>query len=144
MVKKIIGRDISILYRHKIMSTEIELKQFNLNKAQAETLLYLKRNPGVNLKQINDYFMLNKATITKIINHLDKTGYVNRVSNNNDKRTIEIYLTTKGEDVIPKLIDVFETWESRLLKNMALDDIEKLRELLSQMVSNITHNKELE
>lgn len=139
MLKKIIGRNISILYRHKYQYTDIKLKkQYSINKVQAEVLLFLRDNDGANHTQINEYFLFNKATITKIITYLEKNEYVLRISNIRDKREKEIVLTNKGRGILSGIIKILNDWEKIMIKDIPLADIDKIRSLLAQMVDNIT------
>ncbi|QEN08188.1 MarR family transcriptional regulator [Oceanispirochaeta crateris] len=142
MLKKIIGRNISILYRHEYQYIDIKLKKYNLNKVQAEVLLFLKDNDNVNHKEINDFFLFNKATITKIITSLENNEYVTRISNNKDQRYKCISLTEKGINIISNIIEILQQSEKIMIKDIAEEDIEKISTILSQMVENITQEKE--
>ncbi|MBK5243209.1 MarR family transcriptional regulator [Clostridium sp.] len=137
-MRKIIGRNISILYRNEKNFVDVKLKEYNLNKVQAEVLLFLKDDNGANLTEINELFLFNKATITKIITHLEKYNYVNRVVNESDKRERGIYLTDKGRNIFPIITEVLKGWEDILIDNISNADIEKIRSILAKMVDNIT------
>ncbi|MGH4117372.1 MarR family winged helix-turn-helix transcriptional regulator [Clostridium sp.] len=141
-MRKIIGRNISILYRNANNYVDAKLKKYNLNKVQAEVLLFLRDDKGANLTQINELFLFNKATITKIITHLEKNNYVNRVVSASDKREKGIYLTDKAKDIFPSIIEILEAWEDILTNNISNDDIETIRSMLAKMVDNITTSKE--
>jgi len=139
VLKKIIGRNISILYRHKFQYASKLLKEeFGLNKVQAEVLLFLSENNGANHTQINEYFLFNKATITKIITYLEKLEYVIKEPSVTDKREKEITLTNKGIDILPKTINIFSGWEKNMIKDIPLTDVDKISDLLAKMVDNIT------
>jgi DNA-binding MarR family transcriptional regulator len=141
-MRKIIGRNISILYRHENNFVDIKLKKYNLNKIQAEVLMFLRDNNAANQTKINEFFLFNKATITKIITHLEKYNYVNRVVSENDRRENGIYLTDKGIDTLPSITEVVNRWEHVLIDNIPNADIEKIRSILAKMVDNITALKE--
>ncbi|MBU3146086.1 MarR family winged helix-turn-helix transcriptional regulator [Clostridium sp. CF012] len=141
-MRKIIGRNISILYRNQNNFVDVKLKKYNLNKVQAEVLLFLRGNNGANLTEINELFLFNKATITKIITHLEKYNYVNRVVSESDRREKGIYLTDKGTNIFPSITEVLKEWEGILIDNISNADIEKIRSILAKMVDNITKLKE--
>ena len=141
-MRKIIGRNISILYRHENNFVDIKLKKYNLNKIQAEVLMFLRDNNAANQTKINEFFLFNKATITKIVTHLEEYNYVNRVVSENDRRENGIYLTDKGRDILPSITDVLKGWEHILIDNITSVDIEKVRSILAKMVENITAFKE--
>jgi DNA-binding MarR family transcriptional regulator len=139
---RIIGRNISILYRNQNNFVDVKLKKYNLNKIQAEVLLFLRDNNAANQTKINEFFLFNKANITKIITHLEEYNYVNRVVSENDRRENGIYLTDKGRDILPSITDVLKGWEHVLIDNIPSVDIEKIRSILAKMVENITAFKE--
>ncbi|MEK6265706.1 MAG: MarR family transcriptional regulator [Clostridium sp.] len=141
-MRKIIGRNISILYRNEKNFVDVKLKKYNLNKVQAEVLLFLRDDNGANLTEINELFLFNKATITKIITHLEKYNYVNRVVSKSDRREKEIYLTDKGKNIFPNITEALKGWENIIIDNIPNADIEKIRSILGKMVDNITALKE--
>lgn len=138
MVKKIIGRNISILYRHKYQYADLKLKKYSINKVQAEVLLFIRDHNGANHKQINEFFLFNKATITKTVSSLEKLEYVIRTSSSEDKRHKIITLTEKGESIIPKILEALMGWEKVMLKDINEEDIEKITTILVKMVENVT------
>ncbi|MGK0465613.1 MarR family winged helix-turn-helix transcriptional regulator [Clostridium sp.] len=135
-MRKIIGRNISILYRNEKKFIDIKLKKYNINKVQAEVLLFLRDDNGANLTEINELFLFNKATITKIITHLEKYNYVNRVANESDRREKGIYLTDKGRNIFPNITEALKLWENILIDKIPNADIEKIRSILVKMVDN--------
>lgn len=139
---KIIGRNISILYRSEVNYADKQINNLNINKVQVEILLFVKDNRDTNLKEINNYFRFNKATITKIIKHLEKEKYVKSVVNKNDRREKMLTITQKGESILPHYIKTFNLWESIILKDISEENIEIARNVLAQMVKNITHIQE--
>ncbi|MGH4124729.1 MAG: MarR family winged helix-turn-helix transcriptional regulator [Clostridium sp.] len=141
-MRKIIGRNISILYRNENNFVDAKLKKYNLNKVQAEVLLFLRDDNGANLTEINELFLFNKATITKIITHLEKYNYVNRVISESDRREKGIYLTDKGRNIFSSITEVLKGWEDILIDNIPNSDIEKIRSILAEMVDNVTTLKE--
>lgn len=142
-MRKIIGRNISILYRNENNFVDVKLKKYNLNKVQAEVLLFLRDDNGANLTEINELFLFNKATITKIITHLEKYNYVNRVVSESDRREKGIYLTDKGRNIFSSINEALKGWEDILIDNIPNDDIEKIKNILAKMVDNVTTLKEI-
>ncbi len=141
MNRKIIGRDISFLYRSKLRYGDREFRGFGLNCTQGEVLLYINNNLGTSLKGINNYFQFNKASITKIINHLEEKDLVYKDTNHLDKRESDVYLTENGIKLVPLLIEKFQKWEDISLNSIGKGQIEDLRDLLSKMVANVKELK---
>lgn len=141
-MEKIIGRNISILYRSEKNYADIKLKKYNINKVQAEVLMFLNENNGANQTKINEFFLFNKATITKIISHLEKYNYVNRMVSENDRREKDIYLTEKGRNILPVAKEVLDEWGNIIIDNIPDDDIEKIKCILEKFVENVMNLSE--
>jgi DNA-binding MarR family transcriptional regulator len=144
MHRLLIGRNISILYRNQNNYADIKLKKYNLNKVQAEVLIFLMYDNGVNQTKINEFFLFNKATITKIISHLEKYEYVNRVISESDKREKDIYITNEGRNMLPIIKEILNEWEDIIINNISDDGLEKAKYILAEMVDNVTKLKEEE
>ena len=138
----ILGRNISTIYRNEHHYVDLRLKKYNLNKVQAEALLFLLDNNGINQTELNKFFLFNKATITKIVAHLIKSDYVSSEVSQNDRREKEIFLTDNSRKVLPEIIEVLDGWEEVITANIPSDDVESVKKVLAQMVHNITNLKE--
>lgn len=143
-MRKLIGRNISILYRNKQHFADLKLMKYHLNKAQAEVLLFLNDDNGVNQTELNEFFLYNKATITKIITHLEKYEYVRRVAGQKDRREKEIFLTETGRDVLSVIIEVLDSWTDLMVEGIPEADVETLKILLAKMVENTINWRENE
>ncbi len=128
------GRSISMLHRFSQRFLDNELKPYHINKSQMEILFILfQAGKGVNQTEINDFFGYNKATITKLINRLEKEGYVERRASRHDKREKIIMLTVKGQEIYPVIREAAEK-EAKILEEM-LDENDSVfvREVLFNM-----------
>jgi len=135
---KIIGRNISILYRSESNYTDKRIKNMNINKIQVEVLLFIKDNPGTNLTEINNFFRFNKATISKIVKHLEAEKYVLASINTFDKREKCLEATEKGLLILPEVKKIFNIWETEIIKDIPNHQIEITRNVLAKMVNNIS------
>lgn len=142
LMREIIGRNISILYRNEQRFADVRLKAYGLNKVQAEVLLQLSEEVGLNQTDLNKFFLFNKATITKITTHLEQENYLSRKVCEKDRREKELYLTPKGKEILPIIKNVLGQWQELLTKNIRDDEIHLIKSQLAQMVDNITRMKE--
>ena len=139
-MKKIMGRNISIIYRVEHHYVDFKLKDFEINKVQAEVLIILQHKNGCNQNELNETFLFNKANITKIIKQLEKREYIERIASEEDKRAKGVYLTQKGRDILPQIIEILDEWTSILTKDIPTSDIKTVEKALAKMVENITEN----
>lgn len=138
ILNKIIGRNISILYRNESIYIDKQTNKYNLSKIQVEVLLFVRDFPNSTLKEINCFFKFNKATVTKIIKYLAENGFVTISQNKDDRREKFISITDKADKILPVIKDIFLKWEKIILENIPKENIEITRDVLAQMVENMS------
>ena len=78
----------------------------------------LGEKPGVSQQYLADETVKDKASLTNLINNLEKKGWVERKEDPNDRRNKQIYLTQEGEAlstrVTPLLHEVYDSVEEKL------------------------------
>lgn len=83
-----------------------------------QILVRLWKKDGVNQQELACSAFKDKASLTYLLNNLEKKKLVQRVSNHMDKRNKMIYLTDLGreygENVKPILHDIYATAESKM------------------------------
>jgi DNA-binding MarR family transcriptional regulator len=141
-VNKVIDKNICILSRYSHSHADEKLKAFDLNKTQAEIVLFIYENDNLSLADINRYFLFNKATITKNIKHLVHLGLVTWNSSESDKRKKIMVITDKGKALTPEIIKVLRHWDNQLTSELNKEEAEALSELLYTITKRITNNEE--
>ncbi|UCX03200.1 MarR family winged helix-turn-helix transcriptional regulator [Shewanella glacialimarina] len=117
-------------------------KETGLTSPQLLVLLSIAEHDGAMVKEVAKTINLSSATITSIVDRLEKRGLVTRTRSTTDKRKVGISLTDQGKEIIkdsPKplqdhFIARFESmqeWEqSQMLATMqrisSMMDAEKL------------------
>jgi DNA-binding MarR family transcriptional regulator len=141
-VNKIIDKNICIISRYSQGYADERLKKFQLNKTQAEIVLFIYENDNLSLAQINRYFLFNKATITKNIKYLIQLELVSWNSVKSDKRKKMMVITDKGRELVPEIINVLRQWDNNLTLALNKEETELLSELLYTITKLITKNEE--
>ena len=96
-------------------------------------LLALKQNEQVTMLDLSKWLNLSKPAITKMVNKMQRMGYVDFTSDQNDQRKKIVQLSAKAEKELPKLERIWnagqKTVEQMLENNPlfleALSDFEK-------------------
>ena len=140
-INKIIDKNICILSRYSHSYADEKLKMLELNKTQAEIVLFIYENDNLSLADINCYFLFNKATITKNIKHLVRLGLVTWNSSALDKRKKIMLITDKGKTLAPEIVKVLRQWDNKLTLELKKKEAESLSELLYTITKRITENE---
>ena len=112
-----------------------ELAKENLTYTQFLVLMYFYQEKESNLKRVGKVLMLDSSTLTPLLKKLEKKGFVTRVKSTKDERNLDIKITKKGEDVIPRLNGIKE----RILNiiNLSDEELNTLREITTKAINNI-------
>ena len=98
-----------------------------------QVMLRLGEKPGVSQQYLADETVKDKASLTNLINNLEKKGWVERKEDPNDRRNKQIYLTQEGEAlstrVTPLLHEVYDSVEEKLSAKEMESCIRYLRKL---------------
>jgi len=140
-VNKIIDKNICILSRYSHAHADEQLKILELNKTQAEIVLFIYENDNLSLTEINRYFLFNKATITKNIKHLVQLGLVTWNNSDADKRKKMMVITNKGKSLTPDIIKVLRQWDNKLTLELSTEEAASLSDLLYTITRRITENE---
>lgn len=101
-------------------------KRYGLTGPQLMILKELRRNENLTIGRLANNVSLSQATVTTILDRLEKLEFLRRIRNTLDKRKVNIQLTRKAEEVIdtdPNLLqeefirrfEELEDWEKTLL-----------------------------
>jgi DNA-binding MarR family transcriptional regulator len=66
-------------------------------------IMYLLREPGANQKDIADFCNVTTAAINQTVKEMIATGYLEKKTDEQDRRYTKLYLTEKGREIALKL-----------------------------------------
>ena len=97
-------------------------------------------NEGISHKEISEYSLKDKTSVTKIIDTLEKKNLVVRVPDQLDHRIKRVVLSNKGKKLFLEVIPVMELTRDQLRKGITDKEIELLRSVLSKIYKNSITN----
>lgn len=136
-------RNINVISRCATAYREERLSQYGITGNQAPYISIICTHPGITPKEIADKMHVNKSTVTRIIEKLEKNGFVRQERSNADKRTLQIFPTDKASEVCDIVRVTFRDWKMLLttvLTEQQLEMIEELTELLMKRAVEINEN----
>ncbi len=111
----------------------LRLDEIGLHRGQAKMLRFLGENNGCRQKDIADRFFLRAASVSGLLNTLEKQGLIERVLNPKSRRETLVYLTDEG---MKKLIDVYAFYDDvdkEWFEDFSDEEFTGLMELLYKM-----------
>ena len=101
--------------------------------------LILHREKGVYQKDLENLFTLKRATISGVLQTMEKNGLIYRVSDEKDTRTKKIYVHQKTMEIFLEGKEKLTEVEQVLVKNISEKDLDHFKKTLEQMISNVDH-----
>ncbi|MCR5480917.1 MAG: MarR family transcriptional regulator [Ruminococcus sp.] len=124
------------MYRRNICGL-FDRDEFKFTKTQQLILMTLWLHKKLSLTELSEQICTSNEQATRAVGQLVKSGFVNRVKNQTNRRSIEISLTQKGVDLIkgsqataakriPQRFDELSDEDAKTL----VDCLEKIGEIL--------------
>lgn len=85
--------------------------------------------------------MLTSGSITAALDRLEKRGWLERKPSPEDRRVVDVHLTTKGRNVAVKAVKRHEEALAEVLVEIAPTELVRQSGLLDQLVNKATHLK---
>lgn len=114
------------------------LQDLNIYPGQAPLLFILRENAGLNQKQLAKKLLIKPATITVMLNRMEKANLVERRQDEKDQRISRVYLTEKGRQVCNEAFKKLEIMEKECFGNFTAEDRATFRRLLIKMYENLS------
>ncbi len=114
------------------------LKPYGIGSQQARIIgfIYEKQKQEVALcqKDIEAWIGITGASVTSLLQGLEKKGFIKRITGVKDERTKELILTNKGKELIDTLIAIFNDAEKKIVQGMT-NEQKKFTLQLLQLIS---------
>lgn len=95
---------VSRLHRHRAHTL---LDEVGLYRGQPPVLFALLERDGLTQRELAEQLEITPATMTKMLQRMEKAGFVQRQPDEHDQRVSRVYLTQKGHDVHARLEEIW-------------------------------------
>lgn len=109
---------------------------FKITVDQWLVIKVLMENPGISQLQIAEKAFKDNASITRIIDLLVKSKYIDRKVNPKDRRTSILKVTNDGADIINKVQDLVLQNRKIAQDGITLEELENLNSTLKKIIKN--------
>lgn len=99
----------------------------------------LKENPKATQQELAETVFKDTASITRIIDLLVKSEFVEREINLNDRRKFDLKITSNGEKILSKTHSIVLENRKKALNGISENDIKILNETLQKITKNCKH-----
>ena len=113
---------------------EEALKSHGLIGKHLGILLLIQEKGALAQQEIGKCMYVDRTTMVDMIDDLEKLGFVERKSHPSDRRAHALYLTPKGNDILPRLYRLGMEAEKKLLKPLSATEQKELSRILQKLV----------
>lgn len=113
-------------------------KQYDLSPAHGYLLRVVLSMPGISQKQLADELRLEKSTITRFVDVLQKKGFVVRKrGDTEDARELSIYATNQANEIHAKLEELGDTLYQTMVSQVGAENLKRLVAELRETIKKI-------
>ncbi len=119
---------------------QIKNAGFSVTIDQWLILKNIQENPSVNQQELSKRVFKDNASVTRIIELLVKSGYLQREINGDDRRRKSLYVTPEGNKILREVHQIVLKNRSVALNGISTNELEDLRKNLQKITQNVTEN----
>lgn len=109
-----------------------ELQQYDITPSQYALLQCLHAQDGLTPSQLAQALRLDTSSITGVLSRLEKKGLIDRVYNQEDRRSVSIHLREEGQVLWDQVDRVIDTANDRILQGV---DAERYTQFLDTLAA---------
>ena len=121
---------------HRNKAAEL-LAVVGLYVGQEMFLLHLWQEDGLTQTEIADCLCVQPATLTRMLDRMEKAGLIERRQDREDARVSRVYLTQASRDLQEPVEAVWQALERQTLATFTVEERLLLRRLLLQLLVNL-------
>jgi DNA-binding MarR family transcriptional regulator len=114
-----------------------KFSEYNLTTSQFEILGYISHREDLEQQKLQHCTGITPATLTGLLEKLEKRGYISRRQSADDARANIVALTTVGRDLFTELIEVMQGFENEMLDNFSGAERALLADWLQRIATNL-------
>ncbi|AWI06364.1 MarR family winged helix-turn-helix transcriptional regulator [Clostridium drakei] len=117
-------------------------KELMLSETQfsALYLIYLAGNDGIMLSTLGEKMNVTRANITTLVDRMVARGLIERIINENDRRSIKAVVTDNGKEIFNSILPKYEEFTSVLLNFLTENEKKRFNELLLKIQEELIKN----
>ena len=113
------------------------LGQIGLGSGQPKLLTYLSVHGPCRQKELADYFDVDPANVSRMLDSLEKGGFVVRRAGPNDRRTGVVELTDKGRSASQAWQSACREMERQMLRGFSAQEAAQFADYLRRARENL-------
>jgi MarR family transcriptional regulator, organic hydroperoxide resistance regulator len=136
-IEQSLGYQIRYAYRIFVKALADELGPHRVTTGQWSALRVLWQEDGLSQVELAQRMMVEKASLTAVLKAMASEGLITRVRNTEDRRKVNIFLTTSGRRLKSKILPLIGRINKRATRRLSSAEVQQLRRLLARVMINL-------
>ncbi|QKG71799.1 MarR family winged helix-turn-helix transcriptional regulator [Erythrobacter mangrovi] len=117
------------------------VRSLGLTAVQARLLLSLVKFPDNNQAFYAERIEVEPITLTRIVDRLEESGWVERVADPSDRRARLLHLTDKSREIVEPLRTIIDGLVADMVEGLSQEDQDGLAALLAKVSDNLSADR---
>ena len=130
MISKPINSSAGVYYRKIQLYMKKEFKALGISFDEGVVIQNVFFNPGTTQDAIAKTLALDPAAVARSLKSLEAAEYVTREIDMTNQRKKNVTITTKGKQIVKKIISLLEKWDSIIFEGMSEEATQKILEAM--------------
>jgi DNA-binding MarR family transcriptional regulator len=113
------------------------VRRLGLTRSQWWVLTFLYRSQGVTQSELAEDLDIEKATLGRLLDRLEASGWVARRSDTADRRVKRLYLTPAVDDLVATMREIAAEMRAEALGGIDAEEAEQLVDILLRIKRNM-------
>jgi DNA-binding MarR family transcriptional regulator len=114
-----------------------KFQSFDITSEQWSVLIRLAKQDGITQKELSHRTFKDPTNVTRILDQLERKGWIRRVPNSEDRRSFLAYVTEQGRLLNERLLPVEAEFVQSVGASLSEDELALFRKTLAQINANI-------
>ena len=132
-----IGKEIEAISRSLRRRRSRYMESLGLKSVHAKLLVDIADNPGISQDALAQLAGVDKSNIARQVAALEAQDFIYRQPAPGNRRMLQVHLTQKARQLLPKLQKTSQNWEEDLLQDLSNWEISQLSALLKRIHQSI-------
>lgn len=111
--------------------------QQGIHHGRGHVLGVLIDNNNIAQRELADLMDIRPASLTDLLEKLEKDGLVNRIRDDNDRRIIRVTITDHGRQIVKQNMKARRQMEDWMFGSLSKNEIDSLQAIMQKMTSSL-------
>lgn len=114
-----------------------QLKPYEVTPEQWSIICYMDTDKSTTQKELAEAIDRDQTTVVRMIHSLERKGMVRRIINDQDKRSHNLYLSPKGDEIKQSLLLTVKDAHDYVTRGIEPEELNHLKSILEKLYTNV-------